>query len=81
VDVMALRPGDAITVDSGHVVGYDHTVQSRLRRAVEGRSIQSMKSGEGFVFDFAGPGRVMIQARNPRALIAWLTAELPFSRS
>jgi uncharacterized protein (AIM24 family) len=40
-----------------------------------------MKSGEGFVFDFAGPGRVMIQARNPRALISWLTSELPFSRS
>jgi hypothetical protein len=24
---------------------------------------------------------VMIQARNPRALIDWLTRELPFSRS
>lgn len=81
VDTIELAPGEAVTVDSGHVVGYDHTVQSRLRRAVEGRSIQSMKSGEGFVFDFAGPGRVMIQARNPRALVEWLTRELPFSRS
>ena len=80
VDTLDLAEGEAVTVDSGHVVAYDATVQSRLRRAVEGRSIQSMKSGEGFVFDFAGPGRVMIQARNPRALISWLTSELPFSR-
>jgi uncharacterized protein (TIGR00266 family) len=81
VDTMDLAPGEAVTVDSGHVVGYDAGVQSRLRRAVEGRSIQSLKSGEGFVFDFAGPGRVMIQARNPRALVEWLTQELPFSRN
>ena len=81
VDTLDLAPGEAITVDSGHVVAYDAGLQSRLRRAVEGRSMQSLKSGEGFVFDFSGPGRVMIQTRNPRALIEWLTAELPFSRS
>ena len=81
VDTVELGPGEAITIDSGHVVAYDAGVQSRLRRAVEGRSVQSLKSGEGFVFDFSGPGRVMIQTRNPRALIDWLTTELPFSRN
>jgi uncharacterized protein (TIGR00266 family) len=81
VDTVELAPGEAITIDSGHVVAYDSGVQSRLRRAVEGRSIQSLKSGEGFVFDFSGPGRVMVQSRNPRALIEWLTTELPFSRN
>jgi uncharacterized protein (TIGR00266 family) len=80
VDTLDLAPGEAVTVDSGHVVAYDGGVQSRLRRAVEGRSVQSLKSGEGLVFDFSGPGRVMIQTRNPRALIDWLTTELPFSR-
>jgi uncharacterized protein (TIGR00266 family) len=80
LDTLELAPGEAVTVDSGHVVAYDSGVQSRLRRAVEGRSIASLKSGEGLVFDFAGPGRVMIQSRNPRALIEWLTRELPFSR-
>ena len=81
VDVVDLAPGEAVTIDSGHVVAYDAGVQSRLRRAVEGRSVQSVKSGEGFVFDFSGPGRVMTQTRNPRALIDWLTTELPFSRN
>jgi uncharacterized protein (TIGR00266 family) len=81
IDTVDLGQGEAITVDSGHVVAYDAGVQSRLRRAVEGRTFASLKSGEGFVFDFSGPGRIMIQARNPKALIQWLTAELPFSRS
>jgi uncharacterized protein (TIGR00266 family) len=81
VDTVDLAADEAVTVDTGHVVAYDAGVQSRLRRAVEGRSIQSLKSGEGFVFDFAGPGRVMIQARSQRALIDWLTRELPFSRN
>jgi uncharacterized protein (TIGR00266 family) len=80
IDTIDLGPGEAVTVDSGHVVAYDAGVQARLRRAVEGRSFASLKSGEGFVFDFAGPGRLMIQSRNPKALVQWLTAELPFSR-
>jgi uncharacterized protein (TIGR00266 family) len=81
IDEINLGAGEAITVDSGHVVAFDATMQSRLRRAVEGRSIQSMKSGEGFVFDFAGPGRLLIQSRNPQALISWLTTSLPFQRA
>lgn len=81
LDTIELAPGESVTVDSGHVVAYDATVQNRLRRAVEGRSIQSMKSGEGLVFDFSGPGRVMIQSRNPKGLIEYLTANLPFSRN
>jgi len=50
-------------------------------RAAAGRTIQTLKSGEGFVFDFRGPGEVMIQSRNPDALVQWLTTVLPFSRS
>jgi uncharacterized protein (AIM24 family) len=52
-----------------------------LRRAVEGRSIQSLKSGEGFVFEFEGPGEVLTQTRNPGALVSWLTTILPFQRA
>jgi uncharacterized protein (TIGR00266 family) len=81
IDEINLGPGEGMTVDSGHVVAFDATMQSRLRRAVEGRSIQSMKSGEGLVFDFGGPGRLLIQSRNPTALVQWLTAELPFQRA
>jgi uncharacterized protein (TIGR00266 family) len=81
IDEIVLGPNEAVTVDSGHVVAFDANMQSRLRRAVEGRTVQSVKSGEGLVFDFAGPGRLLIQSRNPSALIQWLTANLPFQRA
>ena len=39
--------------------------------------VQTLKSGEGFVFDFIGPGWVMTQSRNPSALEAWIKAIMP----
>jgi uncharacterized protein (AIM24 family) len=55
-------------------------VQFQLRKATAG-VVQSLKSGEGFVFEFSGPGRVYTQTRNPAALIDWLTTVLPFTRA
>ena len=81
LDRIRLASGERVTVDSGHMVAFDEGVTFRLRRAAEGRTIQSLKSGEGFVFDFDGPGEVMVQSRNPDALVEWLTNVLPFSRS
>jgi uncharacterized protein (AIM24 family) len=42
--------------------------------------MQTLKSGEGFVFEATGPGRIWTQTRNPQELVMWLTSELPFSR-
>jgi uncharacterized protein (TIGR00266 family) len=72
VDVMDLEAGEVVTIDTGHVVAYDLGVRFQMRRAVRGRSIQSMKSGEGWVFDFTGPGRVLLQSRNPEAFAEWV---------
>ncbi len=80
LDIITLGAGERLVLDSGHMVAYDEGITMKLRRAVEGRNIQSLKSGEGFVFDFEGPGEVMVQTRNPGALITWLTSVLPFSR-
>ncbi|AZI59112.1 TIGR00266 family protein [Nakamurella antarctica] len=77
IDGVSLAPGEQITIDTGHVVAYDLGMQFRMRRAVEGRSIQSMKSGEGFVFDFAGPGHVLVQSRNPSAFAQWAASVAP----
>ncbi|MFC9895644.1 TIGR00266 family protein [Nocardia sp. NPDC127579] len=71
IDVIDLQAGEPITIDTGHVVAYDLAMNFTIRRAVSGRSIQSLKSGEGFVFDFVGPGRVLLQTRNPGAFAAW----------
>ncbi len=79
LDRIMLGAGEKLTVDSGHMVAYDDGVTMTLRRAASG-SLTSLKSGEGFVFDFSGPGEVMVQTRNPSELITWLTTVLPFSR-
>lgn len=81
LDVHTLGQGERLVLDSGHMVAYEEGVQMTLRRAVEGKSIQSLKSGEGFVFDFVGPGSVMTQTRNPSALVSWLTTQLPGQRN
>jgi uncharacterized protein (TIGR00266 family) len=77
LDVLELQPGQSITVDTGHVVAYDLAMQFQLRRAVQGKSIQSMKTGEGLVFDFTGPGRLYLQTRNPEAFQAYIRTNAP----
>lgn len=75
LDKFELGPGQSFVLDSGHMVAYDETVQCTLRRVSS--TMQSLKSGEGFVFEFTGPGEVWTQTRNPGALIQWLTTALP----
>ena len=76
LDTIALADGESITVDTGHVVAFGPTVTSQIRK-VAGGVIQTLKSGEGFVFDFTGPGWVMTQSRNPSALAAWIKSIMP----
>ena len=78
LDTITLGSGEKVVVDSGHMVAYDDTVQMSTRRVAG--TVASMKSGEGLVFEFTGPGQVLTQTRNPSALISWLTTALPFTR-
>ena len=76
VEVISLAAGETVVVDTNHILAFVDTVTFDLRRAVQGRSIQSLKSGEGFVFDFTGPGDVMVQTRNQQQLAAWLKTQI-----
>jgi uncharacterized protein (AIM24 family) len=80
LDVIELPPDQGFTIDTGHLVAYDDGMQVNVRKVAKGW-IQTGKSGEGFVMDIQGPGRVWTQSRNPGALVDWLTTVLPFSRS
>jgi uncharacterized protein (AIM24 family) len=71
LDVVNLEPGAAITVTPGSLVAYTENVQSRLR-AVSQSVNQSMRTGEGLLLDFAGPGQVLTQTRKPQAMAAAL---------
>ncbi|MEC3982571.1 TIGR00266 family protein [Amycolatopsis sp. H20-H5] len=76
LETMTLQAGEMVTIDTGHVVAYADTVQYQIRKVASG-IIQSMKSGEGLVFDFAGPGQILTQTRNPSSLISWITTHIP----
>ena len=61
------------------MVAFADTIQYQTRKMAQG-VWQSIKSGEGLVFDFQGPGQVMTQTRNLSALAAWVISVVP-SRS
>lgn len=79
LDLHTLAAGETFTVDSGHLVAYDDGVGLVAKTA--GGFMNAMKSGEGFVVEMTGPGRVWTQTRNPNGLINWLTTVLPFTRA
>ena len=55
LEVWNLQAGQHITVDTGHMVAYEDSVQMAIRQA-GGGVVKMFKSGEGLVFDFSGPG-------------------------
>src|SRR4051794_33768857 len=76
IDNIELADGESVTIDTGHVVAFDPSVRSQIRKVTSGM-VQTLKSGEGYVFDFTGPGWVMTQTRNPSALQAWIRSIMP----
>ncbi|HEV7627584.1 MAG TPA: TIGR00266 family protein [Streptomyces sp.] len=75
MESVELQEGEAVTIDSGHVVAYADTVRCKTRKVAQGL-LQSAKSGENLVFDFTGPGHVLTQTRNPAALTAWMRTKV-----
>jgi uncharacterized protein (TIGR00266 family) len=74
-----LTAGEVITLDTGHVVAFDDTVQYSVRKAGSWKS--TLLGGEGLVTDFTGPGRVWLQTRSSSDLVAWIQSKLPPQRS
>jgi uncharacterized protein (TIGR00266 family) len=63
IDVHSLKQGEGLTIDTGHLVAWESTVQMRTRK-VSG-FFNSLKSKEGLVVDVQGPGDVITQSRVP----------------
>ena len=72
VDMVTLDTGELITVEPGYLLAYHQQLQCRLR-AVSQSTPQSVRTGEGLMLDFAGPGQLLTQTRNGRALADWLS--------
>ncbi|MEM7340785.1 MAG: TIGR00266 family protein [Actinomycetota bacterium] len=73
IEAWDLAPGQRVTLDTGHMVAYTETVDMQIRQ-VTGGIVQTFKSGEGLVFDFTGPGRLLVQTRNPHEFFGVITA-------
>ncbi len=74
-----LAAGEVLTLDTGHVVAFEDTVQYSVRKAGSWKS--TILGGEGLVTDFSGPGRVWLQTRSSGDLISWIQSKLPPQRS
>ena len=79
LDQIELAPGEQVVLDSGHLVAYTDGVTFTTRKVAKGL-MATLKSGEGLVMEFTGPGHVWSQTRNPTEFVDWLTAVLPFTR-
>ncbi|RVX72833.1 hypothetical protein B0A52_03186 [Exophiala mesophila] len=69
VDRIDLQPGEHHIVDNGHLVAWN--CEYRVERT-GGSTMTSMKTGEGFVCRFIGPGSVYIQTRNLDDFATWV---------
>ena len=70
-----LAAGERMTLDTGHVVAFDDTVQYSVRKAGSWKS--TILGAEGLVTDFTGPGRIWLQTRSSADLIRWIQSKLP----
>ncbi|MBK8823343.1 MAG: TIGR00266 family protein [Anaerolineales bacterium] len=70
-----LTAGEKYVVDTSHLVAFDGSM------SVQPKPIGGLKStlfsGEGFVIELTGPGKIYIQTRSPQALINWIIPQLP----
>jgi len=72
---MTLDAGQSYTLDTGHVVAFDESVQFSVHKA--GNWKTTVLGGEGLVTRFTGPGRLWLQTRSQNDLINWLIPRLP----
>ena len=76
IDVPA---GEEMIIDNGHLVAWPAHMSYEIKKASSGW-ISSFTSGEGLACRFKGPGRVLIQTRNPDAFEGWIRSLLPTSK-
>ncbi|MEN6519219.1 MAG: TIGR00266 family protein [Methanospirillum sp.] len=70
IDRHVLAPGERLTVDNFHLVGFSDTCRYEVRKF--GTWKDTILSGEAFVTEIEGPGEVYIQTKNLREFADWL---------
>jgi uncharacterized protein (TIGR00266 family) len=75
IDERHVSPGETLTVDTGHIVAFEDTVDFDVKRV--GGLKSTLFSGEGLVCEFNGEGRIWTQTRSTDAFLSWLIPKLP----
>ncbi len=70
-----LGVGEPYTVDTGHMVAFDDSVQYDVGRSGGWKS--TLFSGEGLVVKLTGPGRFYMQTRSEDSFLSWLLPKIP----
>ncbi|MHC1592004.1 MAG: AIM24 family protein, partial [Candidatus Helarchaeales archaeon] len=70
-----LEKGESMIIDNGHLVAQEKSVQYEIKKV--GGIKATIFSGEGLVVKLTGPGKVIIQTRNPSEFISWIDRMLP----
>ena len=74
-----LTAGDVFNCDNGHLVAMESSVSFDIKRV--GGLKSTFLSGEGVVVQLTGPGKLIMQSRNPREFALWLYNFMPRQRS
>ncbi|MFX1275356.1 MAG: TIGR00266 family protein [Promethearchaeota archaeon] len=70
-----LGDGQIFNCDNGHLVAMETSVTFDIKRV--GGLKSTFLSGEGLIAQLTGPGRVIMQSRNPREFALWLYNFMP----
>jgi uncharacterized protein (TIGR00266 family) len=79
IHTIDLDAGQNYTVDTGHMVAFDESVEYSVGKVGGWKS--TILSGEGLVVKLTGPGRFYMQTRSPESFLAWLVPQLPGKRA
>lgn len=77
IEERILEPGQKYSIDTGHIIGFDNSVQFQVRGS--GGLKNTVFGGEGLICELTGPGRVLIQTRSEGAFLNWLIPKIPKS--
>ena len=75
IEERVLTAGQVYIVDTGHIVGFDASVQFAVQGS--GGWKTTILGGEGLVCRLTGPGRVLMQSRSEAAFLGWLLPKIP----
>ena len=79
IHTIDLDSGENYSVDTGHMVAFDESVDYSVGKVGGWKS--TLLSGEGLVVKLVGPGRFYMQTRSPESFISWIAPQLPGKRA